>query len=123
LCKLISIDSLEGEASAYIDVNSSDILQLDAVIDEMSVIIAFFDEVNEYEITESKSNAQAQQYEAKLCVSVSGSNIEDKMFNGDTIDVSFTLAYPLALGERGLGVPKIEDVSDAVSHPDDHSYR
>jgi predicted protein tyrosine phosphatase len=122
-CKLLSDESINEEASIYIDDNSSDILQLDAVTGEISVTNAFFNEVNEFEVTESKLNEQAQQYEVKLCGSVSGSNIEDKMFNGDTIDVSFTLAYPSVLGERGLGVPKIEDVSAAVSHPDDHSYR
>jgi hypothetical protein len=121
-CKFISDESIDEEATTYICDNQYNIIELDAVNNVIAETNAFFDEVNIEQAEQVNIDHDTNRYEVDFSGTVSGTNHENKMFNGDTIDVSFTLTYPTALGRRGLGKPDFEDVKAVMSHPDDHSY-
>jgi hypothetical protein len=122
-CKLISSDILEEEAASFIEENNNDILNLDEVISCFAETNAFFDEVEEFVIRSSELDLYNDICTFEMAGRVSGTNHEDKMFSGDTIDVSFTLTYKQVIGANGFGNPEFINVNAELAHPDDHSYR
>jgi hypothetical protein len=122
-CKLLSDDSIEEEASIYIQEHSYDIINFDEVIQTMAETNAFFDEVSIGKPDHVTFNSKSKSYKLGFSGTVFGTNHENKVFSGDTLDVSFTLIYPVELGGSGLGKPAFKDISASVSHPDNHRYK
>jgi hypothetical protein len=122
-CKLISSDAVEEEAVTFIEENNYDILNLDEVNDRKAETNAFFDEVEEFVVRASELDLYNDICTFEMAGRVSGTNHEDKMFSGDTIDVSFTLNYRQVIGANGFGNPEFIDVNAELAHPDDHGYR
>ncbi|WP_339724131.1 hypothetical protein [uncultured Paraglaciecola sp.] len=122
-CKLIPSDSLKEEAVSYIEENGFEILELDQVNSEMAATNAIFDEINEFVVNDMNFDAKNNTCSVNMSGSVSGTNQEDKMFSGDTIDVQFTLSYKPLIGANGFGSPEYIEVRAEAAHPDDHSYR
>lgn len=117
-CKFISSDSISDEALEYFVENQFDITQLDELSGPMAETNAFFDEVDDPQVISVSFEQQLQQWQVKMTCLVSGTNHEDKMFYGDTINVSLTVAYPIALGGNGVGKPEFTDISGSVYHPE-----
>jgi hypothetical protein len=122
-CKLISSDILEEEAISFIEANNNDILNLEEVISCFAETNAFFDEVEEFVVRSSELDLYNDICTFEMEGRVSGTNHENKMFSGDTIDVIFTLSYKQVIGANGFGNPEFINVNAVLAHPDDHSYR
>lgn len=117
-CKFISTDSISDEALGYFEENQFDITQLDELSGPMAETNAYFDEVDDPQVISVSFEQQLQQWQVKMTCLVSGTNHEDKMFYGDTINVSLTVAYPIVLGSNGVGMPEFRDISGSVYHPE-----
>lgn len=96
--------------------DSDDILTHDGITGAMAETNAFFDEVSELNVENYAFTKDRSSFEVVLTCSVSGTSDEDKMFFGDTIDVTATASLPVLIGKYGLGDYEL-DASGSVSHP------
>lgn len=96
--------------------DSGDILTHDGITGAMAETNAFFDEVSELNVENYAFTKDRSSFEVVLTCSVSGTSDEDKMFYGDTIDVTATASLPVLIGKYGLGDYDL-DASGSVSHP------
>ncbi|QSX39778.1 hypothetical protein [Shewanella cyperi] len=117
-CRLISSESLEDEAISYFEDNQVDVFQSDGLSGPMAETNAYFDEISDYQVNSVNFNVSLNRWEAEMSCVVSGTNHEDKMFYGDSIQTSLIVAFPIVLGNNGAGTPFITDVSGSVIHPD-----
>jgi hypothetical protein len=117
-CKFISSESIEDEAMAYFEENQFDLIQSSELSGLMAETNAFFDEVDDPQIMSVNFEQELKQWEVTMTCYVSGTSHEDKPFSGDSIGVTLTVAYPIALGTNGVGAPEFIDVSGSVEHPE-----
>lgn len=95
--------------------DSGDILTHDGITGAMAETNAFFDEVSELNVENYTFTEDHSSFEVVLTGSVSGTSDEDRMFYGDTIDVTATARLPVLIGKYGLGGYEL-DIQGSVSH-------
>ncbi|MCF1431909.1 MAG: hypothetical protein LPH21_02525 [Shewanella sp.] len=116
-CRLVSSESLEDEAISYFEDNQFDLLQEDGIAGAMAETNAYFDEVSDYQVQSVEFDSSVNRWEVKISCVVSGTNHEERMFYGDSIQTSLIIAYPIVLGRNGAESPHFTDVSGSVIHP------
>ncbi|NOI25946.1 hypothetical protein [Vibrio mediterranei] len=108
--QLIDLDSVAEEAIEELwDGLHSDILDSEAVISEMAITNAHFDDVDDLQ-KESHRWVSGEGLYIRYSCTVSGESDPEKVFSGDTIYVDFEVKHPLVVGNSGLGAYEIHEV-------------
>jgi hypothetical protein len=105
VCKFISRGSIEDEARDFADTDSFELIHDDIVTGSMADTNAYFDEVDDVQLTGMKFNKKSNTYDVEFTAVVNGQSHENKGFSGDTLDVTFSYIYMPAIGINGLGAP------------------
>lgn len=107
ICKFIPSSSIEDEAKELADTDSFDLIHDDIVTGSMADTNAFFDEVDDIQLTGMKFDKKSNTYDVEFTAVVSGQSDENKGFSGDTLDVTFSYIYIPVVGTNGLGNPEL----------------